>query len=162
MPPVALSDLELSQIERYRVTLLATTICGGAGQGPSGDGSRGTRKTGEGGSGRGSRLVSRLGGRNWGTVKGFGKKKKNGTGQQEEFKTHSLLSDALPVLEDVDEGAHVTYPTYKDDLMLMASYGDDTGVWKEELAKFLQAEREEQEKVKTERMARVRDWLTTT
>lgn len=95
-------------------------------------------------------------------MKGFGKKKKNGTGQQEEFKTNSLLSDALPVLEDVDEGARVTYPTYKDDLMLMASYGDDTGVWKEELAKFLQAEREEQEKVKTERMGRVRDWLTTT
>jgi hypothetical protein len=62
---VALSDLELSQIERYRVTLPATTIGGSAGQarqGPSGDGSRGTRKNGEGGSGRGSRLVSRLGG----------------------------------------------------------------------------------------------------
>jgi hypothetical protein len=64
IPPVALSDLVLSQVERYRVTLPATTICGGAGQGPSGDGSRGTRKNGEGGSGRGSRLVSRLGGRN--------------------------------------------------------------------------------------------------
>jgi hypothetical protein len=91
-------------------------------------------------------------------LKGFGKKKKKGAGQQEEFKT-SLPSDDIPVLEGVNEDEQVTHPTYKDELMLMASYGNDAGIWKEELAKVLQAECEEQEKVKVERTARLSSLL---
>jgi len=160
-PPVALSHPELAQIARYRNNIwLSTTMGGDAEQGPSDDRSGVTGRSGGSGSRFGSGFGSRFGGRNWGTVKGFGKKK-TGAGRQEEFKT-SLPSDDIPVaLEGVNEDAQVTYPTYKDDVLLMASYGDDTGMWKEELAKILRAERAEQEKVKTERMARLSNWLQT-
>jgi hypothetical protein len=159
-PPVALSDPELVQIVRYRTILLTTTIGGDAEQGTSGDRSGEKGRKGGSGFGQGSRFGSHFAGRNWGTVKGFGKKKGGGAGRQEEFKT-SLPSNDLPVLEGVNEDEQVTYPTYKDDVLLMASYSDNTGMWKEELAKILREEREEQETLKTERMTRLDNWLQT-
>jgi hypothetical protein len=53
----------------------------------------------------------------------------------------SRLVSHLMIYQSLSE--QVTHPTYKDELMLMASYGNDAGMWKEELPKVLQAECEE-------------------
>ena len=62
------------------------------------------------------------------------------------------------VFKGVNEDTQVTYLTYKDDVLLMVSYSDDSGMWKEELAKILCVE---QEKVKTQCMVRMSNWLQT-
>jgi hypothetical protein len=61
-------------------TLLTTTIDGGGGQGPSGNRSGSMGKNGGGGSGQCSGFGSQPGEENWSSMKGFGKKKKNGSG----------------------------------------------------------------------------------
>ncbi|KIM82177.1 hypothetical protein PILCRDRAFT_8025 [Piloderma croceum F 1598] len=73
--------------------------------------------------------------------------KKQVVREQQEFNTHIPSYDIL-VAESVDEDADATF---KDNLILLASYGDG-GTWRKELDKLLQAEHQEQEEMKKECM----------
>jgi len=163
LPAVALSVDELYQIEIYRATLRATTISSSGRQGPPDNGSGSKGGNGGGGSewekepgGKGGQRTSKSGSRFKGSWRGWRKKKVVGVGQQE-FKI-GIPSDDLPVHEGVDEDAQGDNATWKEQLMLLASYGDDDGIWKEELVKVLRAEGKEQEEMKQERMARLGNW----
>jgi hypothetical protein len=158
IPPVALSLLELSRIAQYRVTLGATTIS--SGQGPFGSGSGSGGRMGEGGSGQGtSGFGSKFRGRTWSSVKNFGKRKIGGEEQQ--GSKISILSDNLSTHESSKTDAEGDTTTWKEQLILFASYDDEVGSWKKELAKFLEAERKEQEEVEKERMVRLGEWRQT-
>jgi hypothetical protein len=168
IPPVALSRSELLQIDHYRNTLTPTTIGGDGGNGPADDGSGGTGRKGEGGSRQGGDLgdkqgrgTSRFGSafkpQNWKASKKW--RKKQVVGEQQEFNTRVPSYD-IPVVEGVDEEAEGADATFKDELVLLASYGDD-GTWRKALDKLLQAEHQEQEEVTKERMARLDEWRQT-
>ena len=121
----------------------------GNGTGRKGGGSYGRGKEPE---GKGGKETSKFGSRfhlgRWGKRKDVG---------VQEFKIDVPSDDLpdLPVHEGVDEDAQGDTATWKEQLMLLASYGDDDGIWKEEV---LRAEGKEQEEMKQERMVRLDNW----
>lgn len=86
--------------------------------------------------------------------------KKQVVEEQREFNTRVPSYDIL-VSEGVDEDATGADATFKDDLILLASYDDDVGTWRKVLDKLLQAERQEQEEMMKERKARLDEWRQT-
>lgn len=67
-----------------------------------------------------------------------------------------MTSDGILILEGVDEDADGEDCTSKEQLIMLA-YGNPT--WIPDLQRYLQEEREGQEKLKAERMGRLTSWL---
>lgn len=70
-----------------------------------------------------------------------------------------MTSDGILILEGVDEDADGEDCTWKEQLIMLA-YSDPT--WIPDLRRYLQEEREGQEKLKEERMGRLTSWLQST
>jgi len=66
-------------------------------------------------------------------------------------------SNGIPILEGVDEDGDGGDATFRDDLMLLASYNPT--MWMPELNKYLEEEEKERKQVEKERAARLADWL---
>jgi len=149
IPPVALSRSELLQIDHYRKTLTPGKGEGSSGQRGNSGGKRGWGT---------SRFGSAFNPQTWMPSKKWGKKQV--VEEQREFNTRVPSYDIL-VSEGVDEDATGADATFKDDLILLASYDDDVGTWRKALDKLLQAERQEQEEMMKERKARLDEWRQT-
>lgn len=118
-----------------------------------GSGHRGGRKTRTRASQSGSRFTIR----NVASIlKGRGKRRVASV-KQEEFNTN-VPSNGLPVCEDVDEDGTGPEATMEDDLILLASFDE---MWREELVKFREAKRRDQEEMQKERMVMLEKWRQT-
>jgi hypothetical protein len=80
-------------------------------------------------------------------------------GAQIEWKRGGSSFNDLPAHEGVGEDAQgdEARATWEEQLVMLASYGDD-GTWAEELAKFSREKRRNQEEVQKERMVMLDKW----
>jgi hypothetical protein len=70
------------------------------------------------------------------------------------------MAPVIWVAEDVSEDAQDENMTRKQELMLLAGPGD-SGFFRNELIKLLQAEQKEREEMQQQRVGRVRQWQQT-
>jgi hypothetical protein len=166
IPPVFMSVNELRQVDSYYATLLrtmSTNIGEGIEQGqpPTGGASgsgndqerAGTRNVDEPADGEGQ--VGGKGNNTGGTDVG------SFVGQGRAVGDFSTDDFAILEIESVEEDAQDADATMKDELIMLANSGDmwSREIWREELAKYLQAEQKEREEMQENREAMLKGWL---
>jgi hypothetical protein len=170
IPPVSLSVLELQRINRYYDALRRPMLTNvNNNQGPAQPPSGGASGNGNGQEGAGSGPgVGPVGGgapgndseparSGWESLLCCRRQEQGlAAGREESMAKQSFNGPPILTLEGVDEDAQDADATTKDELMLLAHSSE---LWAGELAKYLQAERNERDEVHRRRMARLEDWM---